>query len=337
LLCLFKIYPTAGSRTLWYLGGANLVCDSSQSRLAPSRTTEIEGPEVDLERVSLIPFYASPEARPGIYNIGWKNNLSDQDSFSMSFRRLNDLLKFQQAITNYQVVHSRPGLLSAKVKKNGPFNSPKLLATQGTVQIWLHKQLAPLDPPSPTGTLRKASTGNSTGSFGEKYAASINPSSTITSSSAGSLILKPEVPIAVIFAETEIGGDKTSGFVTVPIGKATRIERASCDCKRKDNACHRAVMESKDPLDIKYYSFKNQPDKWNLATLRRPGHIDATSNLAVLRGLGYLSLDFGTMDDRVRFVKRFEECADLYRRRMSGYIVDLGSITRFHVASDISR
>ncbi len=296
---------------------------------------EIEGPEVDLERVSFIPFYASPETQPGIFNIGWKNNLSDYDTFGMSFRSLSDMLKFQQAVTNFQIVHNRGGLQSAKVKKNGPFNSVKQLATQGTVQIWTYKQLPPLNPPSPTNTLQKASTGHSTGSFVTTYATSINPSSTITSSTAGSLIHKPEIPLVVIFTEIEINGDKTSGFVTLPITQKTRIERDSCDCKRKDNACRRAVIESKDNLDIKYYTFKSQPDRWNLAVLRKPGHVDAASNLEVLKGLGFLSLDFSTVEDRVRFVTRFEDCLALYKKRLSAFNIDLGSITKIHLASDV--
>lgn len=199
------------------------------------------------------------------------------------------------------------------------------------VQIWIFKPLPSLDPPSPNGTIRKSSTGFSTGSFGTKYATSLNPSSNITTSSAGSLIRKPEVPIIVIFTEVEVDGEKASGFVTLPIDKKTRIEKASCDCKRKGNACRRVVIESKDSLELKHYTFKGQPDRWNLAALRHPGHVNRGSNLEVLKGLGFLSLDFSTVEERIRFVTRFEESSDLYRRRLSSYNMDLGNIVRYHV------
>jgi hypothetical protein len=303
---------------------------------------EIEGPEVDLTRAALLPFYASPETPQGIYNIGWKNSLSDHDTFAMSFRSFNDLLKFQQCVTNYQVVHSKPSLLSAKTKKNGPFNSAKQLATHSTIQIWIHKPSPAIDPASPSSSLappspaglRKSSTGFSTAtkaeSFTTKYASSLNPSSTITATSAGSLLHKPEPPLLVIYTSVQgSDGEKTPGFVTLTLTPRTLINRNACDCKRerpeKPSPCTRAVIESKDSLDINVYSFKSGSLP-NLAALRTPDHVDKGANREVLKGMGFLALDFASREERVGFVARFEECGVLFARRLASYWEDLGNV-----------
>jgi hypothetical protein len=290
---------------------------------------EIEGPEVDLERIHLLPLYALPEAGDDALSLSWKANVSDTASTAVSFNTVHDLRKFQQAITNYQVLHDRSGLILASCKKPGLFNGAKTLANCGRVQIWLHK---PLSANTPETSSPRTSTSRTSGSRGRDFAASLNPSSTMTRAGAGSLMEDPRPPLLVLLTENIVDGDKVLGFVTLPLNNDTKIEPESCRCNKANAACPRVVIERKGGLHIKHYLFKGQRDQWNAAILRSPSHVDASSNLELLKGQNYLALDFQDVPRRIDFAERFEEVKLLYRRRLESYNTDKRNIRSLDVA-----
>jgi hypothetical protein len=81
-----------------------------------SKHKEVEGHEIDVEKVHLLPFYAFPKKlSPGL-SISWRATGSDQRSQALTFNNVGDIYQLQQGITNFGVVHDNMGLAEVRVK-----------------------------------------------------------------------------------------------------------------------------------------------------------------------------------------------------------------------------
>lgn len=81
-----------------------------------ARHKEVEGHEIDAEKVHFLPFYAFPNKFDSALSIAWRATGSDQRSQALTFNHINDLHQFQQAITNFGVVHDNIGVMKVRIK-----------------------------------------------------------------------------------------------------------------------------------------------------------------------------------------------------------------------------
>jgi hypothetical protein len=58
----------------------------------------------------------------------------------------------------------------------------------------------------------------------------------------------------------------------------------------------RVAIRSRDKLDVKIYDTRGCDERWNLAVLRSPEHIDAVQDLEMMKGVKFVTLDFDTIE-----------------------------------------
>ena len=110
-----------------------------------SRTTgptnrEVVKEGINLERAYFVPLYASPNSLATAMNIVFRGDESTQEDTALSFLNMNDLLKFQQAITGYRVVLDDADISTHLYKSTGVF-SGKWNSEVGRLQIWSPRQM----------------------------------------------------------------------------------------------------------------------------------------------------------------------------------------------------
>ncbi|KAK4928159.1 hypothetical protein LTR49_005097 [Elasticomyces elasticus] len=67
----------------------------------------VQKTDMSFEQAHLTPLYASPEASPDRFIVDVNSNFSPSGGLTVTFRRLEDLLRFQELITGYRVISQR--------------------------------------------------------------------------------------------------------------------------------------------------------------------------------------------------------------------------------------
>lgn len=219
---------------------------------------EVEGHEIDAEKVHFLPFYAFPNKSDSTPSIGWRATGSDQRSQALTFSRVSDLHQLQQAITNFGVVHDSASVSKVLVKDSALMSSVKTIGTNGRVQIWTHRPLQnPLCSSSSLETIlspsRIRNDSTSTGlsslacstdsGWAKSYAVSTNLSSEMQHARGKALLRYPVWSQIVIFAANMLGGKSTTRFISVPITERTRLSPGNCDCNKPSKSCMRVVIK----------------------------------------------------------------------------------------------
>jgi hypothetical protein len=330
-----------------------------------SKHKEVEGHEIDAEKVHFLPFYAFPNKSDSALSISWRATGSDQRSQALTFSHVSHLHQLQQAITNFGVVHDSIGVTEVRIKDSAFMSSIKTIGTNGRVQIWTHRppqnplRFSPsletvvspvnvrhdlkevgLSPRSlsPISTRQDSmSTGfsgqalSTDSGWAKTYAVSENPYSEMEQAGRRALLRYPVSSQIVIFAASKIDGKASTRFISIPITEKTRLSPGNCDCHNPSQRCKRVVVKSGDRLDIKIYDSKGQDERWNLAVLRAPGHTDVGQGLEIIKAIKFVTLDFETAEKREEFTETFGMAAQIIQERVESYWRDRGGVRRQHV------
>ena len=333
-----------------------------------SKHKEVEGHEIDAQKVHFIPFYAFPKKSDSALSISWRATGCDQRSQALTFNHISHLHQLQQAITNFGVVHDSEGVAEVRVKDSSFMSGIKTIGTCGRVQIWTHRApQSPLRfPPSADTVLSHVSSRQESISPGlapraispngarhdsmstefssqapstdscwaKTYAASENPSSEIQQAGRRALLRYPVSSQVVIFAASIIDGKETTRFISIPVTEKTRLSPGNCDCNKPSKSCLRIVIKCGDKLDVKIYDTEGHDERWNLAVLRSPEHIDVRQGLEVIKGAKFVTLDFETAEKREDFTNAFEIASQIMQNRVESYWRDKGTVRRRHVVDD---
>lgn len=308
---------------------------------------EVESHEIDAEKVHFLPFYAYPDKSDSALSISWRATGSDQRSQALTFSRVSDLHQLQQAITNFGVVHDSASVSKVLVKNSALMSSIKTIGTNGRVQIWTHRppqntlcssSSFETIPSSSRGCNDSISTGLSSpagstdSGWAKSYAVSTNPSSEIQHAGGKALLKYPVSSQIVIFATNMIDGRPTTRLVSIPITERTRLSPENCDCNKPSKGCTRVVIKCGGKLDVKIYDTRGHDDRWNLAVLRSPDHVDVRQDLEIMKGASFVTLHFKTVEKRMEFSETFEMTSQIIQNRIESYWKDRGGVRRQHVA-----
>ncbi|KIY00459.1 uncharacterized protein Z520_04144 [Fonsecaea multimorphosa CBS 102226] len=319
--------------------------NTSRIRLARTLTRgndrAIENYEIDSQRVVLLPFYSFPEASADAISLGWKAQASDYQSRALTFRRLSDLHRLQEAITNFGIVVDQPGVVSVRIKESA-LGSLKSIGAGGRAQIW---------PTAPEqGRTRPLTTGGSSsgwngsgggpGGWARSYASSVHGSTSIQQSGGKALIEQPIAAQLVLFTERKKNGVSVKSFVAVQIDAGTRLSPESCHCNEPARKCKKMVIRSggggsshKGDVAVKIYETKpRHEDEWNLAVLGYPEHDDASKGVE-LHKAKFFVIEFDSEEAREHVTTALEQTCLLMHERVRIYHQDLaGSRSRNVVA-----
>ncbi|OAG40294.1 hypothetical protein AYO21_05385 [Fonsecaea monophora] len=326
----------------------------------------IENYEIDSQRVFLLPFYSFPEASADALSLGWKAQASDHQSRALTFRRLGDLHRLQEAITNFGVVADRPGVAAVQIKES-TISSLKTIGVGGRAQIWVcraekryDEQHSPrsfdTDSASPRPRQDSSLTGSSgwngaggPGGWARSYAASVNGSTSIQQSGSRALVARPISAQLVLFTERKKG---VKTLVAIQIDEGTRLSPENCHCNNPAKKCTKMVIKSsgssvsgrstgsssgsnsshKPTVPVKIYETKpGHEDQWNLAVLGYPEHEDARKDVQLHRAK-FLVVDFESDRARELMVDVFEQTCFLMQERVRIYHQDLADSKSRNVA-----
>jgi hypothetical protein len=334
-----------------------------------SKHKEVEGHEIDAEKVHFLPFYAFPNKSDSALSISWRATGSDQRSQALTFNDVSHLHQLQQAITNFGVVHDSIGVAEVRIKDSAFMSSIKTIGTNGRVQIWTHRPpqnplrfspsmetvTSPVSPRnndlkeigfsprslSPNSGRQDSMSTNFSGQalstdsgWAKSYAISENPLSEMEQADGRALLRYPVSSQIVIFAASKIDGKASTRFISIPITEKTRLSPGNCDCNKPSQRCKRVVIKSGDRLDIKIYDSKGQDDRWNLAVLRVPGHTDVRQGLEIIKAVKFVTLDFETAEKREEFADTFVMAAQIIQDRVESYWRDRGGVRRQHIVHE---
>ncbi|OAP58287.1 hypothetical protein AYL99_07377 [Fonsecaea erecta] len=318
----------------------------------------IENYEIDSQRVLLLPFYSFPEASADAISLGWKAQASDYQSRALTFRRLGDLHRLQEAITNFGVVADQAGVAAVQIKES-TLGSLKTIGSGGRAQIWVCRAqkryeqqssksvetdsagTSPGRRPRQDSTLTNSSSGWNNGGGGgpggwaRSYASSVHGSTSIQQSGSRALIERPVAAQLVLFTERKKG---VKSFVAVQIDEATRLSPESCRCNDPTQQCKKMVIRNghhsnKTEVPVKMYDTKpHHEDQWNLAVFGYPEHEDARKDVALHRAK-FLVVEFESHQAREDVATAFEQTCFLMRERVRIYHQDLADSRNQHVVS----
>ncbi|KIW96184.1 uncharacterized protein Z519_03251 [Cladophialophora bantiana CBS 173.52] len=300
----------------------------------------IENYEIDSQRVLLLPFYSFPEASADAISLGWKAQASDHQSRALTFRRLDDLHRLQEAITNFGVVADETGVASVQIKESmiGPLKS---IGAGGRAQIWVCRAQKRYEQPSKSPETDSASprarqsstltgssgwNGGGPGGWARSYATSVNGSTSIQQSGNKALIERPISAQLVLFTEGKKG---LKCFVAIQIDECTRLSPENCHCNNPDRKCKKIVIKSnnhKTGVPVKIHETKpRHEDQWNLAVFGYPEHEDARKGggSVELRKSKFAVVEFESEHAREEIMNVFEETCFLMRERVRIYHQDL--------------
>ncbi|ERF73016.1 hypothetical protein EPUS_07110 [Endocarpon pusillum Z07020] len=326
-----------------------------------SKHKEVEGHEIDAQKVHFVPFYAFPKKSDSALSIGWRATGCDQRSQALTFNHISHLHQLQQAITNFGVVHDSEGVAEVRIKESSFMSGIKTIGTSGRVQIWTHRApqsplrfplvadtvlshgSSPQDSISPSSAQRAISPNGaghdststefssqapSTDSWAKTYAASENPSSEIQQAGRRALLRYPVSSQIVIFAASMVDGKETTRFISIPVTEITRLSPGNCDCNKPSKSCLRIVIKCANKLDVKIYDTEGHDERWNLAVLRSPEHIDVRQGLEVIKGAKFVTLDFESAENREDFTNAFETASQIMQNRVESYWRDKGKLSK---------
>jgi len=114
------------------------IIDSTRQITRQTTKNTIQKYNVDLDRVQLIPLYASPQATPDAFNLNFNAEGNAGGFVSISFDRLGTLLRFQHALTGYEVVFDKR-YVKTEYYTLTVFSSQKS-AEEGGFQLWIPKK-----------------------------------------------------------------------------------------------------------------------------------------------------------------------------------------------------
>jgi hypothetical protein len=314
-----------------------------------SKHKEVEGHEIDAEKVHLLPFYAFPNNSLPSLSIGWRASGSEKRSQALTFRSVSDIHQLQQAITNFGVVYDSLGVKEVRIKISSMFSSIRSIGTNGRVQVWTHRPPQAQNFASPSaenvaspfsGGQEFASSGllshtTSSGSgWAKSYAVSTNPSSEMQQMGRTALLRYPVSSRIVIFAASKTNDKVSHRFISIPVTEKIRLSPENCQCNKPSRNCMRVVITSIGKLDIRVYDTKGQDENWNLAVLRWPKHVDIGLNLEVLKAINFITLDFTSVGKRMEFTETFEMARLIMQHRVESYWRDRGGVRTQHVVQD---
>lgn len=302
--------------------------------ISPNKTEKlIREYDINLAKVQLIPLYATPASSADALNLKFKDE--DDRGISVSFKKPNDLTRFQHALTGcYVACDVRDVSTESFYHQN--FKISTRVFEKGRLQLWVSKRLE--KPPvkhdsdklngttsnrsaiSPSATAISNCTAGAESlshSAAVSYAQSALPALHRASTFAapeglGHLHDKPKPPLIVLFLQKSIGSYSDSGeqrsFLTIKIDPGTFVNRQACDCRKKDRQCLDSSVEHKSGIiGASRYSIATDLDAWNVAA---PGSWQQhrQENHKVDRNLKWVKIRFQNIQDRVRFASSAYPC-----------------------------
>ena len=271
----------------------------------------------------VVPRYALPSHRSIPHSRIIELCPGPRSGYSFQFNIDEDLLKFQNALLGYKVVHDRQNCKWSFHR--GSFRTEKTSGV-GRVQIWQAKPLPPTAT-APTPTLTETDTigplspvSGSPPNWSPAWQSapkhhartdSIHSNSTLASTvrprpsiketgpeSGNTITMKrPVLPLLVIFTEI----NKKPTYLVVRLDRSIEINPSACDCatEKKRGSCTRTILEcnppKRDKFTILQHSASGSADSdlpdWNLALFSQPRHPNRDSTVDHIEKVRWLSID----------------------------------------------
>lgn len=302
---------------------------------------EREGHEIDTKQVTLLPLYAFPNRPNALLSVSWRATASDQRTQALTFTRLSDVHRMQEAITNFGVVFDMSGIADVRVRESS-FGKLKSIGSNARAQVWVYRPPETFEKRSSTSDAastpsRRISTmsGSSInrGEWAKSYIASTNPSSSIRLSGGRALLQMPIPSQLVLFAMRQVNRKESLRFISILIDQETRLSPENCHCSQPKKQCVRIVIKGKNGVQVKVLDNKGQEEKWNLAALGYPEHSEADHNLEPLKEASFLTIDFETVEKRIAFAENFEAACLEMRDKVHSYWAAKKSVRNLEVVT----
>ena len=289
--------------------------------------------DVDLTRVQLVPLYAFPTSDPSALILKFRDQGVAGRGLTVSFEKLQDLVKFQHALTGYYVAFDRRNV-SIEAYYQKMFSGGSKIHERGRMQIWVPKKLEKAqrgdlimialpsvsDGSSQSPFASTVSTSADTKSLSQTTAASsmsgsalpaINRAKTFrTGTGVGHLHDKPDRPIVVFYLEAtayvHTEESRRVSFLVVTLDSNTFVNRQPCACFKPDqkslDTCFESSIEhrGKGSLDASRYCSTTDLDAWNVAAAGAWQHNDK-ANHKVETNLKWVRVRFESVKDRQDF------------------------------------
>ena len=290
--------PTADERTHHQLFVLRTSADTLKVKESITKRTRtmtkqvLQEHAINLDRVQLVPLYATPDAALDALNLlKFKGEGSPGSDVILSFKKLKDLMKVQHAITGYYVAKDK-----IRIRTESFYHQPMSLTggtricEEGRVQIWVPKilekpsshqsipnQNGTISRVSPTGTPPAAATLQSLSLYAAQSSSVMSAVPALTRASTsetppglGHLHNKPKRPMLFFFlkdpSKTGADGEQYHSFLTVKIDQQTFVNRQSCECRKSKGSCLESSAEnSSGALEGSRFSAGRDLDTWNVA------------------------------------------------------------------------
>lgn len=295
--------------------------------VSPNRTEKlIREYDINLAKVQLIPLYATPASSADALNLKFKDE--GGRGVPVSFKKLNDLVKFQHALTGYYVACDIRDVSTESFYQQNFTNSTRSLE-KGRLQLWVPKRLekSPVkhdsdkldgmtsnrstSSPSATAIFKSITGAESVShsaavSFAQSALPALHRASTFAAPQGlGHMHDKPKPPLMVLFlqksSESYSDNREQRSFLTIKIDPGTFINLQACCCRKKDRQCLDSSVEHKSGIiEASRYSIAADLDAWNVAA---PGSWQQgrQENHKVDRNLKWVKIKFKNIQDRTRF------------------------------------
>ena len=110
------------------------------SRMTGAPNRDVIRDWVNLDRAYFVPLYAVPKSSPRAMNVIFRGDESSSEDNALMFKKMTELLDFQQAITGYKVILDDADIRTHSFKSTGVFTG-KHFRDVGRIQIWQPRRL----------------------------------------------------------------------------------------------------------------------------------------------------------------------------------------------------
>ena len=276
--------------------------------------------DINTDQAILTPSYLLDQSQGNVCVIKEDKNQSSLHMFD--FVELEDAFKFQQAFTDYRVVHSVPNVKTYLSYSMSLWRGENT-QYQGSVQLWT--------PEKPTGlSARQLSLEDSDTQFQERQpknkpvtvdhsvpftsAASTNPP--VASQLPGYPNLEELGLPTLVFSLVANNGGRSQiySLLRIPLEEGTAISEG-CDCRNFQKWCSHTTIESASRLDAYQQRFF-QLEKVNLLTV---GSQSRQDSFMIKRKMQWLRIEFKSRNDKEDFEASFESLKMIHAVRVAKY------------------